>query len=307
MRLSYGYLWGYIQMVVVLDDNHRRAEYGSTELYTPPVTWKSLILAQWPGSYNDRWLEYHIVIDFALHMYIMAKKPSSFWYPRASPQTRTTAFLFIFFLLLWNDIQLQQNCWINWDSAVLCFKRLFHIGVWTFAWFVRPLLATILCIWEIWSLCTQYITYFPVGKKKKRIAEKRRRKKTCVTAPILKPSDGDRFIVCSLTKVTWPVTKPLFFNKKKDTDLSFSPPLTKTHGWLAWICWLHRREMLSIWRSASRILDFSSSCLYSFSSLVISARRQPSSASNVILGTTLLKFFSRNIRVLHKNKYSNVL
>ena len=33
----------------------------------------------------------------------------------------------------------------------LCFKQLFHIGVWTFAWFVRPLLATILYGWEICS------------------------------------------------------------------------------------------------------------------------------------------------------------
>ena len=45
----------------------------------------------------------------------------------------------------------SQNCWINWNSAVVCFKRLFHVGVWMFAWFVRPLLATILCVWEIWS------------------------------------------------------------------------------------------------------------------------------------------------------------
>ena len=61
----------------------------------------------------------------------------------------------------------SQNCWIDWNSAVLCFKRLFHIlWVWTFAQFVRPLLATILCIWEIWSPRIQSITYFPVGKTK---------------------------------------------------------------------------------------------------------------------------------------------
>ena len=41
----------------------------------------------------------------------------------------------------------SQNCWIHWNSAVLCFKWLFYIGVWTFAWFVRPLW----CVWEIWS------------------------------------------------------------------------------------------------------------------------------------------------------------
>ena len=38
----------------------------------------------------------------------------------------------------------SQNCWIDWKSAAMCFKRLFHTGVWTFAQFVRPLLATIL-------------------------------------------------------------------------------------------------------------------------------------------------------------------
>ena len=44
----------------------------------------------------------------------------------------------------------NQNCWIDRISAMLCFKRLVHIGVCTF---VRPLLATILCIgrWEIRS------------------------------------------------------------------------------------------------------------------------------------------------------------
>ena len=45
----------------------------------------------------------------------------------------------------------SQNCWIDWNSAMLCFKRLFHIGGWTFTWFMRPLLATILCVWQIWS------------------------------------------------------------------------------------------------------------------------------------------------------------
>ena len=45
----------------------------------------------------------------------------------------------------------SQNCWIDWNSAVLCFKWLFHIGVWTFARYVRLLLAAILCVWEIWS------------------------------------------------------------------------------------------------------------------------------------------------------------
>ena len=42
----------------------------------------------------------------------------------SSPQTRNLAFL-----KLRNN---AQNCWIDRNSAVLCFKRLFHIGVWTF-------------------------------------------------------------------------------------------------------------------------------------------------------------------------------
>ena len=70
----------------------------------------------------------------------------------------------------------------NWNSALLYFKLLFRIGVWTFACFVRLLLATVLCI--IGNLVPAYtcIACFPVVKKftKKRI-----------TAPILKPT-GDQ-------------------------------------------------------------------------------------------------------------------
>ena len=33
----------------------------------------------------------------------------------------------------------SHNYWIDWNSAVLCFKWLFHIGVWTFAWSLRNL------------------------------------------------------------------------------------------------------------------------------------------------------------------------
>ena len=68
-----------------------------------------------------------------------------------SPQTRASPFL-VFFLLYYEIICLiycGQNGWIYWYSAMLCFKQLFHIGVWTFAQFVRLLLATILCVWEI--------------------------------------------------------------------------------------------------------------------------------------------------------------
>ena len=57
-------------------------------------------------------------------------KVSGFWSPRVSPSTSASAF----FETMSNC---SQNCWIDWNSAALCFKRLFHIGVWTFARFVR--------------------------------------------------------------------------------------------------------------------------------------------------------------------------
>ena len=63
----------------------------------------------------------------------------------ASPQTFALQFLVLFYF------GCSQNYWIDWISAAPCFKRLVHTGVWTFARFVRPLLATILCTWEIWS------------------------------------------------------------------------------------------------------------------------------------------------------------
>ena len=63
----------------------------------------------------------------------------------------------------------SQNCWINWNSAVLCFKEVFHIQ-----YTRRGMNVCLICeacltlshhtctlyIWESWSPC---ITYFPVG------------------------------------------------------------------------------------------------------------------------------------------------
>ena len=60
----------------------------------------------------------------------------------------------------------SQNCWIDSNSAMLCFKRLFHVGVWMFAWFVRPLLATILCVWEIWSGSNKRVNIYINWQKK---------------------------------------------------------------------------------------------------------------------------------------------
>ena len=61
----------------------------------------------------------------------------------------------------------SQNCWIDWNSAMLCFKQLFHIGVWTFGRFVRPLLATILCMGNSVPAYTMYMYHaFPCWLKK---------------------------------------------------------------------------------------------------------------------------------------------
>ena len=47
------------------------------------------------------------------------KKLSDFWSRRASPQTRTSAFLFICCETMSNC---NQNCWIDWNSDALSFK-----------------------------------------------------------------------------------------------------------------------------------------------------------------------------------------
>ena len=53
----------------------------------------------------------------------------------------------------------SQNCWIDWNSAVPCFKQLFHIGVKTFTRFVRCLLATILCLYNMGNLVPVYTVH----------------------------------------------------------------------------------------------------------------------------------------------------
>ena len=48
-------------------------------------------------------------------------------------------------------------------------NHFFHIGIWTFAWFMRPLLATILCVWVIWSNSNNrvYMYMYLTGWQKK--------------------------------------------------------------------------------------------------------------------------------------------
>ena len=120
---------------------------------------------------------------------------------RVASDPRVGIFNFPFFVCYKTMSNCSQNCWIDWNSAVLCFKRRLHIGVWTF---VRPLLAVILRISiGIWSPRIQCITCFPVGKKNQKTNKwpKRRR----VSAPILKPTDDqkpDTFFV-------WPYVGPM--------------------------------------------------------------------------------------------------
>ena len=62
----------------------------------------------------------------------------------------------------------SKNCWIDWNSAVLCFKQLFHIGhmgmnvCMTETSLIRHTLYT-------WNLVPAYTMYhvFPAGKKKR--------------------------------------------------------------------------------------------------------------------------------------------
>ena len=84
---------------------------------------------------------------------------SGFWSPRMS-------FLVFFSFLCYETM---SNCCVLND-----------IGLWRFAWCVRPVLATILCIWEIWSGSKNCIS---------RISLVGPPKKAChVTAPTLKPT-----------------------------------------------------------------------------------------------------------------------
>ena len=80
----------------------------------------------------------------------------------------------------------SYNCWIDRNSAVLCFKRPFHIiGVWTFARFVRPHVAIILYV--KFGPCVYNVSLISILAKRKRWPKKKH-----VTAPIMKPTDDQK-------------------------------------------------------------------------------------------------------------------
>ena len=69
-------------------------------------------------------------------------KVSGFWSPRTSTSDLRISISSFLFLCYETMSNCGQNCWIDWNSAVLCFKQLFCL---INARFVRPLLATVLC------------------------------------------------------------------------------------------------------------------------------------------------------------------
>ena len=77
-------------------------------------------------------------------------KGSGFWSPRVSPQTSTSTFLVFYFICYETMSNCSQNCWIDWNSAVLCFKRPFHTGIMNVSQICAASLGYhTLCKWEI--------------------------------------------------------------------------------------------------------------------------------------------------------------
>ena len=74
---------------------------------------------------------------------------------KKSPVSGHVGILNFLFFLLWNDVQLLAG--LIWNYAVLCFKRLFRMGLWTFSHH-RPTL-------YMGNFFAAY-TYFPVDKNK---------------------------------------------------------------------------------------------------------------------------------------------
>ena len=114
-------------------------------------------------------------INIIINILSQQKSPG-FWSLCASPQTGALAFLTVFLFCDETMSNCSQNCWIDWNSAALCFKWLFHIEVWTFARCVRPLLPTILCGCEIWSPRISRICLLAKKKLKKKNKKKKGKK-----------------------------------------------------------------------------------------------------------------------------------
>ena len=129
-----------------------------------------------------------------------------------------------------------SNYWIDWNSAVLCFKRLCHIGVWTFARFVRPLLATILCVWEmcVWSgtitTYTMYHVFYWLAKQTKNKTRHR-----AEFEADLETGDFFGLHIQITSKLTALLTKP-WHNCVRD---ELQVKQTATFLWCVFQFWLH--------------------------------------------------------------------
>ena len=96
------------------------------------------------------------------------KNVSGFWSPRALPQTRASAFLIFFSFGYETMSNCSQNCWIDWNSAGLCFKHLFNIGVWTLCHYTF--------VYGKFGPRVYNVSRISLLAKKKRMAEKKRKK-----------------------------------------------------------------------------------------------------------------------------------
>ena len=135
----------------------------------------------------------------------------------------------------------SQHCWIDWNSAALCLKQLFHIGVWPFPRFERPLLATILCVWEIWSgsnNCVYMYHVFHSFAQQQKNNNNNKTKKKRITTPILKPAYEEWMHV------------QIFYQK---CMLAF---ITSVHQIIMIIIHVHRTlTFIYWWNSSMRILN----------------------------------------------------
>ena len=100
--------------------------------------------------------------EFYVKAVIRQKQKSGLRTCRFSP--RVSIYLFSFCYEMMSIC--SRNYWIDWNSAAPCLKWLFNVEVLMFAWFVRPLLATILCVWEIWSGSNMQHVFYWLAKNK---------------------------------------------------------------------------------------------------------------------------------------------
>ena len=94
-------------------------------------------------------------------------------------RTRASAFLISGFFFAMKQCPIAAKITGSIGILPCCALNDFHIRVWTFTRFVRPLLATILCTWELYPRVYNVSSISLLATKKV--------EKWCITTPILKP------------------------------------------------------------------------------------------------------------------------